>query len=116
LNCWRKDGTRKAVTQKLCIGKWTLYKHLYKIRKRLGVNNTPEMLHVLRTRPGNAVPALRFSPRGKEVFLLITEGLTNSQIGGRMGMSVSGVKRHKEKMLLQNNCSTLLELIAKYHC
>ena len=31
-------------------------------------------------------------------------------------MSVSGVKRHKEKMLLQNNCSTLLELIAKYHC
>jgi hypothetical protein len=30
-------------------------------------------------------------------------------------MSINGVKRHRETMLLQNNCATMLELIAKYH-
>ena len=29
-------------------------------------------------------------------------------------MGVNGVKRHKEKMLHQNNCETMRELIAKY--
>ena len=58
---------------------------------------------------------LHFSPRGKEVFLLVREGLTHKQIGERLGMSTNGVKRHKEKMLLQNKCATILELIAKYH-
>jgi hypothetical protein len=30
-------------------------------------------------------------------------------------MSVSGVKRHREKMLLQNDCKSILKLIAKYY-
>lgn len=47
--------------------------------------------------------------------MLIMEGLTTSRIGERLGISASGVKRHKEKMLLQNHCGTMLELIAKYH-
>jgi DNA-binding CsgD family transcriptional regulator len=37
---------------------------------------------------------------GKEVFALMLQGLGQREIGERMGMSVSGVKRHKEKMLL----------------
>lgn len=61
------------------------------------------------------VPTLRFSPRGKEVFLLLKEGLTHKRIAERLGMSVNGVKRHKEKMLLQNNCKSMLKLIAKYN-
>jgi len=85
------------------------------IRKTLGASSTLEMLHILRTVSENAAPALRFSPRGKEVFMLIKEGLTNKRISERLGMGVSGVKRHKEKMLLQNKCATMLELIAKYH-
>ena len=61
------------------------------------------------------MPMLRFSPRGKEVFLLIKEGLSHKQVSERLGMGINGVKRHREKMLLQNNCATILELIAKYH-
>ena len=58
--------------------------------------------------------ALRFSPRGKEVFLLIMEGMTSKRIGERLGMGVNGVKRHKDKMLWQNDCETMRELIVKY--
>lgn len=72
------------------------------------------MLHILRAIPEDVVSTLRFSPRGKEVFILAMKGLTSKRIGERLGMGVSGVKRHKEKMLLQNNCTTILELIAKY--
>lgn len=102
---------------KLFVGKWTLYKYLYRIRKSLGAHSTFEMLHILRNMSENNAPptTLRFSPRGKEVFMLIAEGLTGKQIAERLGMSVNGVKRHKEKMLFQNNCTTMLELVAKYH-
>jgi DNA-binding CsgD family transcriptional regulator len=61
------------------------------------------------------MPMLRFSPRGKEVFALMLEGLGNTEISERLGMSVSGVKRHREKMLLQNDCKSILKLIAKYY-
>jgi len=100
--------------RKLIIGKWTLYKSLYKIRKSLGVRSTLEMLHILQATPENAASSLRFSPRGKEVFMLIMEGLTNKRIAERLGIGVSGVKRHKEKMLIQNDCATMLELIARH--
>lgn len=73
------------------------------------------MLHILRTVPEFTTPTLNFSQRGKEVFMLIREGLTNKQVGKRLGMGVNGVKRHKERMLLENKCATMLELIAKYH-
>jgi DNA-binding CsgD family transcriptional regulator len=61
------------------------------------------------------VPTLRFTPRGKEVFLLILEGFTRSQIAERLCMSVDGVRKHREKMLEQNGCKSRLELIAKYY-
>ena len=89
-------------------------KSLYALRKRTGARTTREMLHTLRNAPEDAAHALHFSPRGKEVFLLLREGLTHPQIAQSLGMSVNGVKRHKEKMLLRNDCKTILELIAKY--
>jgi DNA-binding CsgD family transcriptional regulator len=76
----------------------------------------------IRTEPGNVgteedgiIPMLRFSPRGKEVFAFMLEGLGNTEISERLGMSISGVKRHREKMLLQNDCKSILQLIAKYY-
>jgi DNA-binding CsgD family transcriptional regulator len=41
-------------------------------------------------------------------------GVAYRQIAERMGISLSGVRRHCEKMLWQNNCESMLELIAKY--
>jgi DNA-binding NarL/FixJ family response regulator len=86
-----------------------------KIRNALTARNTFEMLHLLLQETGSAMPMLHFSPRGKEVFALMLQGLKQREIGERMGMSVSGVKRHKEKMLLQNNCNSMTELLLKYH-
>jgi DNA-binding CsgD family transcriptional regulator len=93
----------------------TLYQHLHRIGNVLGTRNYFEMLHMLHKQPEDETPMLRFSPRGKEVFTLMTQGVSIKRIGECLGMSVSGVRRHREKMLLQNNCKSMLELVAKYH-
>jgi hypothetical protein len=41
--------------------------------------------------------------------------MTSKGISERLGMGVNGIKRHKEKMLWQNDCETMRELIAKYY-
>jgi len=77
------------------------------------MTNSVEMLNALNAEPGNPIAGIRLSPRGKEVFQLMLKGLSDKQIGESLGISYSGVRRHKEKMLLANGCSTVLELIAK---
>jgi DNA-binding CsgD family transcriptional regulator len=64
--------------------------------------------------PEHAMSTLHFTPRGREVFALIVEGLTSKRISERLGMGVNGIKRHKDKMLLQNDCETMRDLIVKY--
>ncbi|MDR3363139.1 MAG: helix-turn-helix transcriptional regulator [Desulfovibrio sp.] len=59
-------------------------------------------------------PAVRFSPRGREVMELFMRGRTYREIAQCLGISLSGVRRHREKMLWQNNCESMLELIARY--
>lgn len=59
-------------------------------------------------------PTVRLSPRGKDVLRLFMRGFTYKQISENLGMSISGVRRHREKMLWQNDCESVLELIAKY--
>lgn len=39
---------------------------------------------------------------------------TYQQIAMQLGMSVSGVRRHCEKMLWKNGCESMISLIAKY--
>jgi len=84
------------------------------IRKKLGAHNNREMLHLLQKTPEHALSTLRFTQRGREVFVLIMQGMTSKRVSECLGMGVNGVKRHKEKMLLQNDCDTMQELIAKY--
>jgi len=45
---------------------------------------------------------------------LFMRGFTYKQIAEHFGISLSGVHRHREKMLWQNECKSMLELIAKY--
>ena len=73
-----------------------------------------EMLQAINKGSESKLSSIRLTPRGTEVFELIIKGLSDKQIGEHLGMSYSGVRRHKEKMLLGNNCTTILELIAKY--
>lgn len=58
---------------------------------------------------------LRLTPRGLEVFMDILKGLSTKEVAENLGMSTSCVRRHKEKMLLQNNCGTMMELIARHY-
>ncbi|WP_291447667.1 LuxR C-terminal-related transcriptional regulator [Desulfovibrio sp.] len=61
------------------------------------------------------MPSIKLTPRGKEVFSMILNGTSNKCIAKHLGMSLSGVRRHREKMLLQNDCENTLELLAKYY-
>ena len=63
----------------------------------------------------NTCKEIKFTPRGREVFHLILKGKTSTEIAELLNMSKSGVRRHKEKMLLQNNCTSILELVSKYN-
>lgn len=45
---------------------------------------------------------------------LFMRGFTYTKIAEHLGISLSGVRRHREKMLWQNDCKSMLELIAKY--
>ena len=57
---------------------------------------------------------IKSSPRDKEVIELFMNGNTYEQIAEHLGISVSGVRRHLEKVILQNELKSTLELISKY--
>ena len=58
---------------------------------------------------------LILTPRGRQVFKHILEGATDKKIAQSLSISLSGVRRHKEKMILANECNSILELISKYY-
>ena len=61
------------------------------------------------------MPTIQLTPRGREVFELAMHGLSIKKISERLGISYSGVLRHREKMFLQNHCTSMPQLIAMYH-
>ena len=106
----------KKISSRLGIKIGTLYQHLAEIRKRMSYNSSVKALSSCSdTACQQAVFSdMGFTPRGKEVFLLILEGLSNRQIAEQLSITPSGVKRHREKMLLRNGCTSMMELVAKY--
>jgi Response regulator len=100
---------------KLSIGREIVYLHLATIRKRIGVHNSIGMIHALYYDESQSFDTLKLTPRGREVFRLILIGVTEKEIAAHLGISYSGVRRHKEKMLLMNDCTTMLKLISKYY-
>lgn len=99
----------------MSIDRKVVYLHLANIRKSIGAHSSIEMLHLILDDLGASRNPLKLTPRGAEVFQLILKGMSDKKIGEALGMSYSGVRRHKEKMLLVNGCNTILELVAKYH-
>lgn len=76
--------------------------------------NIELMRAILSGLPKN-VSQLVLTPRGREVFQLILAGKTSKEIAEIFCISYSGVLRHREKMLEQNDCHSMTELIAKYY-
>lgn len=92
----------------------TIRWHLANLRKVYNVHSTRELLLVAGVHAPEASQTVRFSPRGREVMDLFMRGVTYKQIAEQLGISLSGVRRHREKMLWQNDCKSMLELIARY--
>ncbi len=63
----------------------------------------------------DALDQLNLTPRGKKIFCMIISGATNKEIAEHFDISISGVRRHREKMLIQNECNSMLDLISKYY-
>lgn len=87
-----------------------------RIRKELGAHNIIEVLHILYS---NSITTkqnhIQLTPRGREVFSLIIKGKTDSVISHQLGISKSAVRRHKEKIILSNECDSILSLVTKYY-
>ncbi len=79
------------------------------------MHSSLEILSALYDNENLSFENLVLTPRGTKVFELILKGHTIEEIALELGMSYSGVRRHKEKMILANNCSTMKELVSKYY-
>lgn len=112
------ESAPKDIAVALSIGIDAVHFHLFAMRKLLGAHSNIEMLHILYQNEAHSLDSLKLTPRGKEVFALMLTGMADKKIAERLGISYSGVRRHKEKMLLMNGCNTVLELVSKYyaHC
>ncbi len=84
-------------------------------RNVVGAQDNLEMLYKLYHKQNMSMQHLMLSSRGKEVFSLILQGYRDKEIGSLLGISYSGVRRHKEKMLRGNNCASILELVGRYY-
>ena len=91
----------------------TVYWHLAFIRKKFGVHSNLELIHELLANLQVDISLIKLTPRGKEVFELAMLGLSINEISHRLGISYSAVLRHREKMLLENKCNSMFELIMK---
>lgn len=115
---WPTGYDLKEMVPILFVSYGTIRWHLVNLRRYFKVRTTRELLHKLEVDCIADAPAstsqIKLSPRGKEVFDLFMRSFTHREIAERLGMSVSGVRRHCEKMLWKNGCNTMLALIAKY--
>lgn len=99
----------------LSIQRATVYRHQATIRKLYNVNGSIELMRAIISETKRNLSQLVLTPRGKEVFELVLDGKTSNEIAGFLGISYSGVLRHREKILEQNDCHSMNELVAKYY-
>jgi DNA-binding CsgD family transcriptional regulator len=109
-----KEFILKDIPELIYIARKTVHWHLENLRRDFDVHTTRALLLKFGAAAPPCAQPVRLSPRGREVLELFMSGVVYRQIAERMGISLSGVRRHREKMLWQNNCESMLELIARY--
>lgn len=109
-----QDVRLKAIAKILHLQPATVHRHLARAREALDVHTSIQMLQPEQhtASPQNAI---KLTPRGTTVFELTLQGVNDKKIADLMGISYSAVRRHKEKMLYSNGCTTMLELVATYY-
>ena len=87
--------------------------NLANLRKLYDVHSTRELLVIFKScKSENS--SIKTTPRDKEVIELFMRGKTYEQIAECLGISVSGVRRHLERVISQNELTSTFELISKY--
>ena len=104
----------KKISEKLHISYGTVRWHLSNLRKLYNVHTTRELLFAVTTPRGSTQDILKVSPRARQVIEFFIQGKTYEQIAYHLGITVSGVRRHLEKCLIQNDCKSTIELIVRY--
>jgi FixJ family two-component response regulator len=56
----------------------------------------------------------KLTPREREVFKFVTDGLLNKQIAWEMGISEIMVKLHRGRMMRKMECRMLSDLVRRY--
>ena len=99
----------------LSIHRKTVYRHQATIRAVYDVHGNIELMRAILSGLPKTAAQLVLTPRGMEVFQLILAGKTSKEISELFCINYSGILRHREKMLEQNDCHSMNELVAKYY-
>ena len=102
----------KAIAEKLYISPKTVHRHLANLRQRYGFVKSLELTNLFFLKKNDT--KMRLTNRENEILRLASEGFSSRQISLRLGISFSTVRRHKENMLLKNECSSMRELLAHF--
>lgn len=87
--------------------------NLANLRKLYDVHSTREFLVIFKSCKSEK-NSIKTTPREKEVIELFMRGKTYEQIAECLGISVSGVRRHLERVISRNELKSTIELISKY--
>ena len=110
---WCKEKGPKKIAESLHISYGTVRWNFANLRKLYDVHSTRELLLIFKPcKSENSF--IKITSREKEVIELFMRGKTYKQITEYLGISISGVRRHLERVILQNELKSILELISKY--
>jgi len=101
------DGlVNKEIARALCLSELTVKQHLVRISMRFGVGDRAGMVGCLylkgwfrRREPGSDARVPQVTPRQYEVLVGVARGLSNTEIGDRLGISTDTVKTHVALLL-----------------
>ena len=110
----RLGFSTEEIALQLNITKGSVYKYLIAARKKLLITKSIHLFRINSDVIDEIQDVIHLTKRGKSVFQLFLRGLRDREIGEKLGMSYSGVRRHKEKILQTNACTTMYELALMY--
>ncbi len=111
----KEASVPKDIAQEIGLHYRSVEIHIENIRKALNVRKTIEILEATCNFEDHFSSNIILTSKGAEVFHLLRQGLTVGEAANLLGVSISAIKRHKETMLLVNECTTMLELVSKYY-
>jgi DNA-binding NarL/FixJ family response regulator len=106
----------KSIGEMLKIRPGTVLLHLANARKACDARSTFHLLSIIMNNGADPASICSFSELQLQIFNLMREGKTGTQIAALLEVPHIKVRREKGKMLSQNYCGTMLQLLAKYLC